>query len=102
MKNALNTWQTRNGRKDTNAGNAGIPTSAKERNPFQGVVHDVRLKNQQLPILLPSAFKLMYLVCKRPDISSYELSRLLETRQMTCWKFKKKLIECLEDNDSIF
>ncbi len=50
---------------------------------------------------LPSAFKLMYLVCKRPDISSYELSRLLETRQMTCWKFKKKLMECLENNGSL-
>lgn len=50
---------------------------------------------------LPSAFNLMYHVCQRPDISSYELSRLLETRQMTCWKFKKKLIECLESGNSL-
>ncbi|NQT77392.1 MAG: transposase [Bacteroidetes bacterium] len=50
---------------------------------------------------LPSAFKLMYLVCQKPDISSYELSRLLETRQMTCWKFKKKLTECLKDHDGL-
>jgi hypothetical protein len=43
----------------------------------------------------------MYHVCQRPDISSYELSRLLETRQMTCWKFKKKLTECLQNNNSL-
>ncbi|MEN8224665.1 MAG: hypothetical protein ABFS05_04820 [Bacteroidota bacterium] len=36
-----------------------------------------------------------------PDISSYELSRLLKTRQMTCWRFKKKLVECLDTNDSL-
>ena len=47
------------------------------------------------------AFELMYQVCHRPDISSYELSRILETRQMTCWRFKKKLTECLEENRSI-
>ena len=50
---------------------------------------------------LPSAFKLMYHVCHKPDISSYELSRILEKRQMTCWKFKKKLIECLDTNNSL-
>ena len=50
---------------------------------------------------LTSAFELMFLVCRRPDISSYELSRMLETRQMTCWKFKKKLTECIEKNDGI-
>jgi len=50
---------------------------------------------------LTSAFELMYLVCHRPDISSYELSDILETRQMTCWKFKKKLSECLEQNDGL-
>jgi len=50
---------------------------------------------------LPAAFELMYHVCQKPDISSYELSRMLETRQMTCWKFKKKLLECLENNDSL-
>lgn len=50
---------------------------------------------------LTNAFNLMYQVCQRPDISSYELSRLLETRQMTCWKFKKKLTECIEKNDGL-
>ena len=50
---------------------------------------------------LPSAFQMMYQVCKKPDISSYELSRLLKTRQMTCWKFKTKLMECLEENEGL-
>lgn len=50
---------------------------------------------------LPSAFELMYQVCHKPDISSYELARMLETRQMTCWKFKKKLVECVENNNSL-
>jgi hypothetical protein len=50
---------------------------------------------------LTSAFELMYKVCHKPDISSYELSRILETRQMTCWRFKKKLMECLENNKSL-
>jgi len=50
---------------------------------------------------LTSAFELMYQVCHKPDISSYELSRILETRQMTCWKFKKKLMECLEDKKGL-
>jgi putative intracellular protease/amidase len=50
---------------------------------------------------LTSAFELMYQVCHKPDISSYELSRILETRQMTCWKFKKKLVECVEANNSL-
>ena len=50
---------------------------------------------------LPSEFELMYQVCQRPDISSYKLSRILETRQMTCWRFKKKLMECLENNSSL-
>jgi hypothetical protein len=43
----------------------------------------------------------MYRVCQKPDISSYELSRILETRQMTCWRFKKKLLDCLEHGKSL-
>jgi hypothetical protein len=50
---------------------------------------------------LINGFKLMYHVCSKPDISSYELSRILETRQMTCWKFKKKLTECLDAHNSL-
>jgi two-component system, sensor histidine kinase LadS len=47
-------------------------------------------------IPLHEAFKIAYLVCGQPDISSYDLSKTLEKRQMTCWKFKKKISECLE------
>ena len=50
---------------------------------------------------LTDAFVLMFHVCKKPDISSYELSRMLDHRQMTCWKFKKKLIECLDTNKGL-
>lgn len=47
-------------------------------------------------INLPDAFRITYLVCGDNDISTYELSRRLDLRQMTCWKFKKKITECLE------
>jgi two-component system, sensor histidine kinase LadS len=46
-------------------------------------------------IALPDAFKLAQLVCLQPDISSYEISRLFDKRQMTCWKFKTRITECL-------
>lgn len=42
------------------------------------------------------AFELAYRVCCSPDISSYELSREMSTRQMTCWKFKKRIQEYQE------
>lgn len=47
-------------------------------------------------IPITDAFEIAYMVCGSPKISSYELSRRLETRQMTCWKFKKRIMECLE------
>lgn len=47
-------------------------------------------------IHLPDAFRITYLVCGDAEISTYELSRRLNLRQMTCWKFKKKISECLE------
>jgi len=46
-------------------------------------------------ISLPDAFRLAQLVCLNPDISSYEISRLFDKRQMTCWKFKTRITECL-------
>jgi hypothetical protein len=45
---------------------------------------------------LTEAFKITYLVCHNPDISSYKLSENLNLRQMTCWKFKKKIMECID------
>ncbi len=47
-------------------------------------------------IQLTEAFHLAYAVCSTPKISSWELSRKLEKRQMTCWKLKKKITECIE------
>jgi hypothetical protein len=47
-----------------------------------------------LPIT--EAMQIAYTVCGDPNVSSYELSRKLDRRQMTCWKFKKKILECIE------
>lgn len=44
-------------------------------------------------INITDAFQLAYRICCAPDISTYELSREMNTRQMTCWKFKKRLQE---------
>ncbi len=43
------------------------------------------------------AFEMAYMICCNPEISSYELSRKKNTRQMTCWKFKKKLLDNLSE-----
>ena len=52
-------------------------------------------------IPLTDAFKISFMVCHSPDISTYELSRKIEIRQMTCWKFKKKIIECIDDRGDL-
>lgn len=44
-------------------------------------------------INIVDAFELAFRVCCFPEISSYELSREMKTRQMTCWKFKKRILE---------
>ena len=41
------------------------------------------------------------MVCSEPTVSSYEISRRTEIRQMTCWKLKNKLLECLEKKGQI-
>jgi hypothetical protein len=45
---------------------------------------------------LTHAFRLAFEVCRDPEISTYELARQLDTRQMTCWKLKKRMMECIE------
>jgi hypothetical protein len=52
-------------------------------------------------IPITEAFKIAYTVCHDPAISSYELSRQLDRRQMTCWKLKSRLIECLKEKGRI-
>ncbi len=48
-------------------------------------------------IPLRKAFEIAYLVCQEPDISTYALSQKLGKRQMTCWKFKKKVLACIQN-----
>lgn len=48
-------------------------------------------------IPLTEAFGIARLVCDDPHISTYEISRITDKRQMTCWKFKTKIQECLHD-----
>ena len=52
-------------------------------------------------IPITEALRMVYIVCHDPEISSYELSRQLEKRQMTCWKLKSKLMECIEKRGEI-
>jgi len=52
-------------------------------------------------IPITEAFRMVYMVCNNPDISSYELSRQLEKRQMTCWKLKSRLLDCIEKRGEI-
>jgi len=52
-------------------------------------------------IPIEEAFRITYLICSTPAISSYEISRRLDLRQMTCWNFKKKITSCLEERGDI-
>lgn len=48
---------------------------------------------------IKKAFELTYKVCTQPDISTYKLSEELKIRQMTCWRLKNRMIECLKNKD---
>lgn len=50
---------------------------------------------------LNEAFKITYLVCHKPDISSYKLSEKMNIRNMTCWNFKKKILECIDQRGDL-
>lgn len=52
-------------------------------------------------IALPEAFRIAWMVCHKPDISSHELSEELRMRQMTCWKFKRKVLDCLASRTDV-
>ena len=52
-------------------------------------------------IAFPEAFKIMYKVCNDRDIPTYELSRQMELRQMTCWILKIKLVKCIREGREI-
>lgn len=52
-------------------------------------------------ISITDAFEIAYSVCSQPDISTYELARKIDGRQMTCWKFKKKIMDCIENKGEL-
>lgn len=45
-------------------------------------------------IPLNKAFEIAFTICNMPDISSYNISRQIEVRHMTCYNFQKKMINC--------
>ena len=56
--------------------------------------------NCKFPI--SKAFYIAYSVCKgKDDISSYEFARRLSLRQMTCWNFKTKIRNAIQQMDSL-
>ena len=52
-------------------------------------------------IPLPDAFRIAHLVCTNPNISSTDLSKQVNIRHMTCWKFKKKISQCIESRKDV-
>ncbi len=50
-------------------------------------------------IPLNKAFEIAFMVCNKPDISSYEISRRLDMRHMTCYDFRKKIMNCRKSFD---
>ena len=53
--------------------------------------------NIKFPI--SKAFYIAYQICEeKKQISSYEFARRLSLRQMTCWKFKDKILKAIQEN----
>jgi hypothetical protein len=51
---------------------------------------------------ISKAFYIAYSVCKaKEDISTYEFARRLSLRQMTCWNFKTKISNALQEMNSL-
>jgi hypothetical protein len=56
--------------------------------------------NCKFPI--SKAFYIAYNVCKgKEDLSTYEFARRLSLRQMTCWNFKTKIQQALQQMDTL-
>jgi hypothetical protein len=67
-----------------------------EESPAAGTI----FHNCKFPI--SKAFYIAYNVCKgKEDISTYEFARRLSLRQMTCWNFKTKIRNALQQMDSL-
>ena len=50
---------------------------------------------------LPKAFEIASLVCGTPGIPATEISKVLETRHMTCLNFKKRILLCLQSDGGL-
>jgi hypothetical protein len=51
---------------------------------------------------ISKAFYIAYNVCKgKEDFSTYEFARRLSLRQMTCWNFKTKIRNAIQQMDSL-
>ena len=51
---------------------------------------------------LHKAFYIAWNVCKgKEDVSTYEFARRLSLRQMTCWNFKTKIRQAINEMDSL-
>jgi len=50
---------------------------------------------------LPLAFEIAYMVCGSPVIPASEISKVLETRHMTCLNFKKRRLQCLQSEGKL-
>jgi hypothetical protein len=67
-----------------------------EESPTAGTI----FHNCKFPI--SKAFYIAYNVCKgKDDVSTYEFARRLSLRQMTCWNFKSKIQQALQQMDSL-
>lgn len=52
-------------------------------------------------IPITEAFRIVTMVCHNPEVSTYELSRQIELRQMTCWKLKNRLMDCIRNRGEV-
>lgn len=50
---------------------------------------------------LPRAFEIAYMVCGSPAIPASEISKILDTRHMTCLNFKKRILQCLQSEGKL-
>lgn len=51
---------------------------------------------------ISKAFYIAFNVCKgNEEISTYEFARRLSLRQMTCWKFKTKIQQAVQEMDNL-
>jgi hypothetical protein len=67
-----------------------------EESPTSGTI----FHNCKFPV--SKAFYIAYNVCKgREEISTYEFARRLSLRQMTCWNFKTKIQQALQQMESL-